>query len=268
LRLNVEHKETMYRQTIVTPRLATLVLVSLACTGSPLSASGPAKTAAASKTVTFEFDIQPLLTRFGCNAGACHGKSRGQNGFALSLLGFDSDFDYNALIHEARGRRIFPAAPAHSLLLRKATGQMPHGGGKKFDVGSPHYQLLLAWLQAGAPRTPADAPKIVRVVAEPASRNLSPNEVFQLKVFAEYSDGNRRDVTDGSAFQSNDSTLAAPAGDGKVKAGTLPGEAAIMARYMNHIAVCNVIIPLPGKVPDETYEKLPRNNEIDDLVWK
>ena len=261
----------MHRQTIVTPWLVTLVLASLACAGGPLSASGPAKSASAalaSKTVTFEFDIQPLLTRFGCNAGACHGKSRGQNGFALSLLGFDSDFDYSALIHEARGRRVFPAAPEHSLLLRKATGQMPHGGGKKFDVGSPHYQLLLAWLHAGAPRTPADAPKIVRVVAEPVNRSLTPNESFQLKVFAEYSDGNRRDVTDGSAFQSNDNTVAAPVGDGMVKAGTLPGEAAIMARYMNHIAVSNVIIPLPGKVPDETYQKLPRNNEIDDLVWQ
>lgn len=241
--------------------------IVLACTAGPLRSSEPPR-AASARTVTFEFDVQPLLTRFGCNSGACHGKSRGQNGFALSLLGFDSDFDYNALIHEDRGRRVLPAAPEHSLLLRKPTGQMAHGGGKKFDVGSPHYQLILAWLQAGAPRTPADAPKIVRVVAEPANRSLTPNESFQLKVFAEYSDGNRRDVTDGSAFQSNDSTLAAHAGDGVVKAGTLPGEAAIMARYMNHIAVCNVVIPLAGKVADDAYAKLPRNNDIDDLIWQ
>jgi hypothetical protein len=263
--------KAMRRRTLVAPGVLSLVLTCLVCTVGRLLASDPPQgspVAPPSKTVTFESDVQPLLTRFSCNAGACHGKSRGQNGFALSLLGFDSDFDYSALIHEARGRRVFPAAPEHSLLLRKATGQMPHGGGKKFDLGSPHYQLLLAWLQAGTPRTPADAPKIVRVVAEPVNRSLAPKESFQLKVFAEYSDGTRRDVTDGSAFQSNDSTLASPAGDGMVKAGALPGEAAIMARYLNHIAVCNVIIPLPGKVPNEAYQALPCNNEIDDLVWQ
>lgn len=261
----------MHRPTVVALGFIYLALSGTADAVEPLFGLGASKSepvAPASKTITFEFDIQPLLTRFGCNAGACHGKSRGQNGFALSLLGFDSDFDYNALIHEGRGRRVFPAAPEHSLLLRKPTGQVPHGGGKRFEVGSPHYQLLLAWLQAGALRTPADAPKIVRVVAEPANRSLAPKESFRVKVFAEYSDGSRRDVTDGSALQSNDSTLAAPAGDGVVKAGTLPGEAAIMARYMNHIAVCNVIIPLPGKVADDAYQKLPRNNDIDDLVWQ
>lgn len=266
----MEYTKAMRRRDFTTPRLLSCVLTCLACTTGSLSASEPTQSeplAAKADTVTFESDIQPLLTRSGCNAGACHGKSRGQNGFALSLLGFDADFDYNALTREARGRRIFSAAPEHSLLLRKATGQMPHGGGKRLDAGSPHYKLLLAWLRAGAPRTPTDAPKIVRVVVEPVNRSLAPKERFQLKVIAEYSDGSRRDVTDGSAYQSNDATLAAPSGDGVVKAGALPGEAAIMARYMNHIAVCNVIIPLPGKVPDEAYQQLPRNNDIDDLVW-
>jgi Protein of unknown function (DUF1553)/Protein of unknown function (DUF1549) len=232
------------------------------CMAGPLCGAEPAR------TVTFEFDVQPLLTRFGCNAGACHGKSRGQNGFALSLLGFDSDFDYRALVHERRGRRIFPAAVEQSLLLRKPTGQMPHGGGKKFEVGSPQYELLRAWLQAGAPRTPADAPRIVRVMTEPASRSLTPRESFQLRVLAEYSDGKRRDVTDGCAFQSNDSTLAAVTRDGMVKAGVLPGEAAIMARYMNNIAVCDVIMPLPGSVAPEAYQELARNNDIDDLAFR
>jgi hypothetical protein len=220
------------------------------------------------KTITFESDIQPLLTRFGCNAGACHGKSRGQNGFALSLLGFDSDFDYSAIVHENRGRRYLPAAVEQSLLLRKASGQMPHGGGKKIDPNGPHYQMLTAWLKAGAPRTPADAPKLVRVRVEPVNRRLAPKETFQLKVIAEYSNGESRDVTDGSAFQSNDNAVAMPAGDGTVKAGALPGEAAVMARYMNHIAVCNIIVPLPGTVPDGAYQALPRKSDIDELVWR
>lgn len=217
---------------------------------------------------TFESDIQPLLTRFGCNAGACHGKSRGQNGFALSLLGFDSDFDYAALVREGRGRRVFPAAPDHSLILLKATAQVPHGGGARFDVGSPHYKLLRAWIETGVPRTPADDPKLVCVVVEPASRSLSPKQSFPLRVMAEYSDGRRRDVTDNTAFQSSDRTIAAISPEGVLQAGPVPGEAAIMVRYMNHIAVCAVTIPLPGTVPDEVYAKLPRNNEIDQLVWR
>ncbi|MDZ4683489.1 MAG: hypothetical protein SH850_00275, partial [Planctomycetaceae bacterium] len=137
-----------------------------------------------SPPVTFESDVQPLLTRFGCNAGACHGKSRGQNGFALSLLGFDSDVDYDALVREGRGRRVIAASPETSLLLRKATGAVSHGGGKRFDVGSPHYQILSDWVRAGAPRTPADAPKLMRVVAEPATRSLAPKEQFPLTVWA------------------------------------------------------------------------------------
>src|SRR5437016_13670906 len=130
----------MRRRTVMVGGLLSVVL---ACMAGPLFASEPAQSASP-KTVTFEFDVQPLLTRFGCNAGACHGKSRGQNGFALSLLGFDPDFDHAALVREARGRRVSFAAPEQSLLLRKATGQMPHGGGKRFEAGGPQHQLLLA----------------------------------------------------------------------------------------------------------------------------
>ena len=232
--------------------------------------NGGADVATASKAVTFESDVQPLLTRLGCNSGACHGKSRGQNGFALSLLGFDSDFDYAALVGEARGRRVFQAAPESSLVLRKASGQVPHGGGKRLEVGSPHFEILRRWIEAGAPRTPEDAPQLVKVTAEPATRSLAPKESFPLRVIAEYSDGSRRDVTDAAAYQSNDKTIAAVAEgtDGVIQAGPVPGEAAIMARYMNFIAVCAVTIPLPGTVPDAAYEKLPRSNEIDELVWK
>ncbi|MBS0263619.1 MAG: DUF1549 domain-containing protein [Planctomycetes bacterium] len=233
------------------------------------AADEPAQPLAATAAVTFEADVQPLLTRFGCNSGPCHGKSRGQNGFALSLLGFDSDFDYAALVGEARGRRVFPAAPETSLLLRKAAGQVPHGGGKRIEPNSPHYDLLRQWIESGAHRTPADAPKLVRVVIEPATRSLAPREKFSLQVFAEYSDGHRRDVTDAAALQSNDKTIAqvVDGTDGLVQAGPVPGEAAVMARYMNFIAVCAVTIPLPGDVSPAAYAALPRQNAIDGLVW-
>ena len=91
----------------------------------------------AHRPVTFERDVQAVLTRYGCNAGACHGKARGQNGFQLSLLGFDHAADYAALVQEARGRRVFPAAPGHSLLLRKASGGVAHGGGRATARGRP-----------------------------------------------------------------------------------------------------------------------------------
>ncbi len=223
---------------------------------------------AVEKSVTFEKDIQPLLTRFGCNAGACHGKSRGQNGFALSLLGFDSDFDYEAIVQQARGRRVHPAAADMSLVLKKAIGEVPHGGGARFSASSPHYQLLLEWIRTGARRTPADAPKLVRVVVEPATQSLRPKEQFPLKVIAEYSDGSRRDVTAGAAFQSNEKTIAAVNPDGIVQAGPIAGEAAVMARYMNNIAVCAVTIPLPGEVSADAYTALPLQNDVDELVWK
>lgn len=221
----------------------------------------------ATQPVTFERDVQPLLTRYGCNSGPCHGKSRGQNGFALSLLGFDSDFDHDSLVRQARGRRVFPAAPQESLLLQKAVGAVPHGGGVRFPAGSPPYELIARWIQAGSPRTPADAPQLLRVVVEPAARSLRTEERVALRAIAEYSDGERRDVTDGAAFQSNDRTIAAIDPQGLVQAGPVPGETAIMARYMNHIAVCTITIPLPGEVPTAAYEQLPREQRLDSLVW-
>ncbi len=247
---------------------AVIGLSSFACLTASDSVT-PGETSASTASVTFESDVQPLLTRYGCNSGPCHGKSRGQNGFALSLLGFDGDFDHFALVREGRGRRIFPAAPEFSLILRKATGELPHGGGKRFEIGSPHYELLKQWIKNGAPRTPHDAPTLVRVVVDPKTHSAKPKEQFRLKVYAEYSDGKRREVTDGSAFQSNDQTIAAISNDepGLIQAGPIPGESAIMARYMNNIAVCTVTVPLAGEVPNAVYNALPQHNEIDSLVW-
>ena len=122
---------------------------------------------AAERPVTFERDIQPILTRSGCNAGACHGKARGQNGFALSLLGFDPAFDHNAIVKEGRGRRLFPSDIDNSLFLLKASGSVPHGGGKKLPVGSPGYDLLKRWIATGTLRTPADAPTLSRITVVP-----------------------------------------------------------------------------------------------------
>src|SRR5215207_7529494 len=94
------------------------------------------------RPLNFTNDIVPIFTKAGCNAGGCHGKASGQNGFRLSLLGFEPKFDLEALVSEARGRRLFPAAPERSLLLRKATAQIPHGGGRRLVPGSHEYRLI------------------------------------------------------------------------------------------------------------------------------
>jgi len=243
---------------MVSQRLIITAFFLLVCSPCALAADEPP---------TFEKDIQPILTRFGCNSGPCHGKQRGQNGFQLSLLGYDSDFDFQALTQEARGRRIFPAAPDKSLVLLKASGQVPHGGGRKLPTTSPYYSVLRRWIAAGTPRTPPGTPTLVRITVEPSARSMSPKAEQQLKVTGHWSDGTTRDVTDLTTFQSNESVIAAVSPEGNVKAGPLPGEAALMARFMEKFAVCSVVIPLPGEVRAEVYKKLPRSNFIDGHVW-
>jgi hypothetical protein len=239
---------------------------SLACIAW-LVLAAPAWCGEAGRVPTLERDVEPLLTRYGCNSGPCHGKQRGQNGFQLSLLGFDATFDWNAITREARGRRVFPANPDHSLLLLKATAKVAHGGGKRFAAESEAYGLLKRWIEAGTPRDPADAPQVVRLTAEPAERLLAPKEAFDLRVTAHFSDGTTEDVTKLAAFQSNESAIAAVDPGGRVQAGPIPGEAAVAARFRGHFATCFLTIPLPGSVPAEVYDQLPRKNFIDGHVW-
>ena len=217
--------------------------------------------------IDFQRDVQPLFTRLACNAGACHGKQRGQNGFQLSLLGFDSDFDHAALVKEARGRRISFSKPEDSLLLRKPAGLAPHGGGVRMPVGSEYYEMLHKWIEAGAPRNAPDAPQLVSVSVLPAERIMYADELQQLIVTAAYSDGSTRDVTSLATYQSNESATASVDDNGLITAGTVVGEAAVMARYMDKFALCRVSLPLSGDVPDELYAQLPRRNFIDDRVW-
>ncbi|MCC7418645.1 MAG: DUF1549 domain-containing protein [Planctomycetaceae bacterium] len=240
-----------------------------------LAAGSASSGLAADAGIDFDRDVQPILTRFGCNSGPCHGKARGQNGFQLSLLGFDSNFDYDSLTKEARGRRVFRPEADRSLLLQKPAGIVPHGGGKRFDKGSPEYNLMRDWIVQGAPRSIPGTPKLVKVTVDPADRilNLSrsgdngPKDSVALKVTAHFSDNTTRDVTRLSQFQSNEAAIAAVNEEGTVTAGVVVGEAAIMARYQGQIAICTIAVPLPGKVEPEVYAKLPRNNYIDDLTW-
>lgn len=245
-------------------------LLAIACGFAPLwQLASPAIAAdAADKPVSFELDVQPILVAQGCSAGACHGKSRGQNGFQLSLLCFDPEFDYAALTQNARGRRVFPAAPEKSLLLLKGAAILPHGGGQRLVPGSSDYETLRRWIEQGASRRLADEPKLVSVTLDPKEAVLKPKEERQIKVTAQYSDGTSRDVTAQTAFQSSEAAIVGVNKAGLMAAGPLPGEATLMARYMYIIATCNVAIPMPGQVSAEVYAKLPRKNFIDEHVWK
>ena len=217
--------------------------------------------------VDFQNDIIPVLTSGSCNAGACHGKARGQNGFQLSLLGFDADFDFNALAKEARGRRVFLPSPDQSLLLLKPIGAMPHGGGRRLEADGAGYRMLERWIESGMPRQVDGAPELVNVTIAPESRLLHPESQQQLIVTAHYSDGSTRDVTAVSHYQSNESAIASVDENGLVTTTPIAGEAAVMTRYMGLIAVSTISVPLSGSVPDDVYARLPRHNFIDELVW-
>jgi hypothetical protein len=195
------------------------------------------------RNVDFTNEIEPILSRFGCNSGGCHGKASGQNGFKLSLFGFDADFDYQAIVAEARGRRVFPAAPERSLLLTKAAGQSPHGGGRRLDPNSEPYQVLARWIAQGLPRSSPDAPTVTGLSIEPRQRILRPGARQQLRVLAHYSDGGQRDVTRQAQYASNLDVVAAVEDGGIVQCGDDSGEAAVMARYMGQVAVFQALVP-------------------------
>ncbi len=225
--------------------------------------------AAADRPLHFANDIEPLLSRHGCNAGGCHGRASGQNGFKLSLFGFDPVFDYNALVKEDRGRRLLPGAPDFSLLLTKASGRVPHGGGKRLDPAGEDYQTLRAWIAQGAPVGDAKAPTLQRLSIEPGQRILGRGAEQQLAVIAHYSDGSARDVTRQAQYQSNETTVAGVDADGLVHTFALSGDAAVMARYMGQVTVFHALVPL-GK-PIAKYPDFPPHNYVDELAlarWK
>src|SRR5206468_3864444 len=142
-----------------------------------------------------------------------------------------------------------------SLLLRKPTAQMPHGGGKRLAPTDAAYDVLRRWIAAGAPRDPEGTPPLLRITLAPTERILAQRGEQALRVTAHYGDGTTLDVTHLATFQSNESVLASVNADGLIKAGPLPGEAAIMARFMEKFAVCNVLIPQAGTVPAELYAR-------------
>ncbi|HXT59214.1 MAG TPA: DUF1549 and DUF1553 domain-containing protein [Pirellulales bacterium] len=212
----------------------------------------------------FANDVVPLLSKFGCNSSGCHGKAEGQNGFKLSVFGFDPAADYQALTMQDRGRRVFPAAAEQSLLLRKATGSAPHGGGARLAADSREYRILVAWIAGGLRFGDSSDPRVIGIVVEPRERVLGMRSRQQLRVVARYSDGSEADVTGLARFQSNQEGLAAVDEMGLVTTGEAPGQAAVMASFMGEVDLFTAIIP--RSQPIDASAALAAGNFIDQLV--
>ena len=219
---------------------------------------------AGEKRVSFVNDVIPVFTKSGCNAGACHAKAgNGQNGFQLSLLGFEPREDFEHLVKEGRGRRLFSVAPEQSLLLKKASGQLPHGGGIRLDATSAGYAVVREWIRQGAVYDEDRDLKFVSFEIEPGRGTLKAKSEQQLQALARYSDGSTRDVTETALYESNDRSMADVSDRGLVKIHDISGNVAIMVRYQGQVAVFSASVPLGA-----TVDQLPpARNFVDELVF-
>jgi hypothetical protein len=222
----------------------------------------------------FTGDVSAVLSRAGCNMGACHGNLTGKGGFKLSLRGFDPGFDHVCLTRDVLGRRINPHRPDDSLILQKATGRVPHEGGVRFAADSPEYRVLRAWVAAGAPFTDTPAPTKLTVVAtlpEPGTRNPEPDLILfapadrvKLTAVAHLADGRTRDVTRLAAFETTALGVAKVLPTGEVvKEGT--GETVVLVRYLGAQAAVRLAF-LPAR-PAVDLSGTPTPHPIDRHVF-
>lgn len=197
-------------------------------------------------------DVVPVLSRAGCNMGACHASQYGKGGFVLSVIGFDPEKDFQSIVRDRQGRRMNVLEPEGSLLLKKPTMQVAHGGGQRLQRGSVDYQTLVAWLRAGAPAPQPQTDAVVsRIEIFPKQRVFEAAARQQLRVVARYSDGRTRDVTAWARFDSLDEAVATVDVDGVV-IGAGPGQGSIMVRFMGHAQIGLFVIPFgpPAQLAD------------------
>lgn len=241
-------------------RLARFGLACLAVVSPALAADSSQPPGA---PVSFTNDVVPIFTKAGCNSGACHAKAgNGQNGFQLSLLGYEPAEDFEHLVTESRGRRLFPAVPEQSLLLLKASATVPHGGGMRLATDSDEYAVLSRWIEQGMPNAETDA-RLTALRIEPAHNTLPMRGAQQLTAIAEFSNGSTRDVTELALFESNDSSMASVTESGLVEAGEVPGKVSIMVRFQDRVAVYAGLVPLGAPLT----ELPPTRNFIDTGVF-
>lgn len=211
---------------------------------------------------SFANHVQPILTRNGCNSGACHGALAGKGGFKLSLRGYDHDADLWTITRQVQGRRLDTTEPARSLLLQKGTRTLPHGGGRRLEVDSQDYRILLEWIQAGAPGPQPGEPTLTRLEIFPSQATLTKGERLRVIVRAHYSDGRADDVTRWARFGSSEESVVTVSDDGQVQVAG-HGEAAVTVVFGNLVAVASVRVPYANAVAPAVYAKQPRVNFVD-----
>jgi Protein of unknown function (DUF1553)/Protein of unknown function (DUF1549) len=218
-------------------------------------------------TISFTNHVIPVLTKIGCNSGACHGALAGKGGMKLSLRGYDPSADHFVLTRQAGARRVNRQEPARSLMLMKPTLALSHGGGLKLEVNSPAYRVLADWIATGAPGPAKSDPRIERIEVFPPRAKLEPKDQLQVLVRAWYSDGHTEDVTRWTRFSSTEDLVAGVDDGGLVKVAG-HGEAAITAIFANQVALAHVASPFPGKADPKIFAGSPRHNFIDGQVLK
>ncbi len=216
------------------------------------------------RPISFRLDVMPVFFRAGCNSGGCHGAASGKDGFRLSLFSSDPAGDYYRLTQQLIGRRVDVAVPERSLLLMKATGKVPHTGGRRFKADSEYYQTLLKWIQAGAPDDAENVPVVTGISLVPDKYVFSGKETAKpLQVMAKYSDGSSHDVSKLAIFMTNNKTTADVNENGLVTAGKR-GDTYIFARFARYTMGAEIIV-LPADAKFK-WPKVPANNYIDELV--
>ncbi len=221
----------------------------------------------AASQVTFRNHVQSVLSKAGCNTGACHGAAIGKNGFKLSLRGYDSDADFSSITRQARGRRVTPDDPARSLLLTKPTGTIPHKGGVRFEVQSPEYNTIARWIAEGAPGPSDKDPSMTRLEMLPGNMLLKKGAKQRVIVRAHFSDGHVEDVTRLVKFSSSNESVATVDQFGQFTV-TGNGEGFIGGWYLSQNAIATVTVQYEQPIAREIFAQAPRRNFIDDLVLK
>jgi hypothetical protein len=250
---------------LVTPVSDGTATIRAEVDGSVVETSVVIKSANAAELWSFRHDVQAVFTKSGCNMGACHGAQAGKKGFKLALRGYDSPMDYDTLTRQSKGRRVSLADPARSLILLKATGTIPHGGGARFDDESIEYRIVSEWIAEGAPPPRDDDAAVTALEIFPRQATLDAGASQQLLVRATYNDGRQRDVTHWAKYTSTEAGVASIDDLGKVTV-TGRGEAAITVWFASKVSVATISVPYEKQVPAEVFAASPRANFIDELV--
>jgi hypothetical protein len=217
----------------------------------------------ANRGVSFRADVIPVLTKSGCNSGTCHGAASGQDGFSLSLFGYDPNGDYRAITRHWVGRRVNRSIPQESLLLKKATGTVPHTGGRKIDPDSLEYETLARWIEEGAKDDENLPAKVIQLDLYPQEITLKPGQNQRLVVVARRADGTQHDVTRWAEFQSTHPQTAGVRDEGVAEAES-QGETFITARFDTLTTGRSVIVQSADGLVD--WVGKAQHNKIDELV--